>query len=78
MNNEDFKWYVVRCFSGHEKKVREYLSQEMMEAGLEDRIEEILIPTETVVEIRGGKKRTREKNSLPWLHSYQRHLLMTA
>ncbi|KPP96168.1 MAG: transcriptional antiterminator NusG [Bacteroidetes bacterium HLUCCA01] len=65
MNNEDFKWYVVRCFSGHEKKVREYLSQEMMEAGLEDRIEEILIPTETVVEIRGGKKRTREKNFFP-------------
>ncbi|MCC5926569.1 MAG: transcription termination/antitermination factor NusG [Bacteroidetes bacterium] len=65
MSTEDFKWYVVRCFSGHEKKVREFLSQETVEAGLEEKISEILIPTETVVEIRGGKKRTREKNFFP-------------
>lgn len=65
MSIEDHKWYVVRCFSGHEKKVREYLSQETVEMGLEDKISEILVPTETVVEIRGGKKRTREKNFFP-------------
>lgn len=65
MNNEDHKWYVVRCFSGHERKVREYLSQETIELGLEEKISEILIPTETVVEIRGGKKKTREKNFFP-------------
>jgi transcriptional antiterminator NusG len=65
MSTEDHKWYVVRCFSGHEKKVREYLAQETVEMGLEEKISEILIPTETVVEIRGGKKRTREKNFFP-------------
>lgn len=65
MSTEDFKWYVVRCFSGHEKKVREFLAQETVEVGLEEKINEILIPTETVVEIRGGKKRTREKNFFP-------------
>lgn len=65
MTTEDYKWYVVRCFSGHEKKVREYLTQELDELGLEEKISEILIPTETVVEIRGGKKRTREKNFFP-------------
>lgn len=58
-------WYVVRCFSGHEKKVKEYLEREIQEEGLEDKIREILIPTETVIEIRSGKKRTREKNFFP-------------
>jgi transcriptional antiterminator NusG len=58
-------WYVVRCFSGHEKKVKEYLEKEIAEKGLEDRITELLVPTETVIEIRAGKKRTREKNFFP-------------
>lgn len=59
------KWYVVRSFSGHEKKVREYLLEEVASQGLGEKITEILVPTETVVEIRGGKKRTREKNYFP-------------
>ena len=62
---EDKKWYVVRCFSGHEKKVREFLQEEVQGAGLQEKVTEILIPTETVVEIRAGKKRTREKNFFP-------------
>lgn len=66
MSSEDsFDWYVVRCFSSHENKVKEYLLREMEEQGLEHKIEEILIPTETVVEIRAGKKRTKEKNFFP-------------
>ncbi|MEO1023623.1 MAG: transcription termination/antitermination protein NusG [Bacteroidota bacterium] len=58
-------WYVVRSFSGHEKKVKEFLEREVEEQGLSDKVHEILVPTETVVEIRGGKKRTREKNFFP-------------
>jgi len=58
-------WYVVRCFSGHEKKVKEYLEKEIADNGLEDRITDLLIPTETVIEIRSGKKRTKEKNFFP-------------
>ncbi len=64
-SDESFQWYVVRCFSSHEKKVKEYLIREMEEQGLEHKIEEILIPTETIVEIRGGKKKTKEKNFFP-------------
>ncbi len=64
-DNNGHDWYVVRCFSNHEKKVKDYLEREMELQGLEDRIAEILIPTETVVEIRSGKKRTREKNFFP-------------
>lgn len=58
-------WYIIRCFSGHEKKVKEYLEREIEEKGMSDKISEILIPAETVVEIRAGKKRTREKSFLP-------------
>lgn len=65
MENQQRNWYVVRCFSGHEKKVKEYLHREIELQGLGDKIREILIPSETVVEIRSGKKRTREKNFFP-------------
>jgi transcriptional antiterminator NusG len=64
-HSDSKKWYVVRSFSGHEKKVREYLLEEVASQGLGEKITEILVPTETVVEIRGGKKRTREKNYFP-------------
>ncbi len=65
MENQQRNWYVVRCFSGHEKKVKEYLQREIGLQGFEEKITEILIPSETVIEIRSGKKRTREKNFFP-------------
>lgn len=59
------KWYVLRTFSGHEKKVKQYLEREIERLGLEDKLSDIMIPTETVFEMRGGKKRTREKTFFP-------------
>jgi transcriptional antiterminator NusG len=59
------KWYVLRTFSGHEKKVKQYMEREIERLGLTDRLDEIMIPTETVFEMRGGKKRTREKTFFP-------------
>ncbi len=59
------KWYVLRTFSGHEKKVKEYLEEELDRLGMLDKMPEIMIPTETVFEMRAGKKRTREKNFFP-------------
>lgn len=59
------KWYVLRTFSGHEKKVKEKLEQELERLGMSEKMPEILIPTETVFEMRAGKKRTREKNFFP-------------
>ncbi len=61
----DPKWYVLRTFSGHEKKVKQYLESEVERLHLEDRLTGILIPTETVFEMRSGKKRTREKRFFP-------------
>lgn len=59
------KWYVLRTFSGHEKKVRRYLERELERLALDEQVSEIMIPTETVFEMRGGKKRTKEKTFFP-------------
>ena len=59
------KWYVLRTFSGHEKKVKEYLEGEVERLGMEEKLTQVVIPTETVFEMRAGKKKTREKTSFP-------------
>jgi len=59
------KWYVLRTFSGHEKKVKTHLEHEIELQGLQDRLSQILIPTEKVFEMRQGKKRTRDKKFFP-------------
>ena len=59
------KWFVLRTFSGHEKKVKQYLEREIERLDLQEKLTDIMIPTETVFEMRGGKKRTREKTFFP-------------
>ena len=59
------KWYVLRTFSGHEKKVKEYLESEVERLDREEKLAQVLIPTEPVFEMRGGKKKTREKTFFP-------------
>jgi transcriptional antiterminator NusG len=59
------KWYVIRAISGKEKKVKEYIEAEIKANGLQDYVEQILIPTEKVFQIRNGKKVSKERNFLP-------------
>jgi transcriptional antiterminator NusG len=63
--SQDFKWYVVNVYSGFEKKVQESIYEMAERKGLRDRFEEILVPTEEVVEIRRGNKVNAEKNYFP-------------
>ncbi|MGD8414072.1 MAG: transcription termination/antitermination protein NusG [Candidatus Latescibacterota bacterium] len=63
--SEGVNWFVLRTLSGHEKKVKEYLMNEIDRLGLEEKLLQILIPTETVFEMRKGKKRTRQKTFFP-------------
>jgi len=65
VENNQKKWFVLRTFSGHEKKVRRYLERELERLELDEQVSEILIPTETVFEMRGGKKKTKEKTFFP-------------
>ncbi|MEQ8715739.1 MAG: transcription termination/antitermination NusG family protein, partial [Cyclobacteriaceae bacterium] len=61
----DLNWYVVRAVSGQEKKVKNYLENEISRKSLEDYIPQVLIPAEKVYEMRNGKKRVRERNFFP-------------
>ncbi len=59
------KWYVLRTVGGKEKKVKEYIENEIANAGLQEYISQVLIPTEKVYQIRNGKKISKERNILP-------------
>ncbi len=65
MGDINKRWYVVRAVSGKEKKVKEYLDLEIARHKLEDYVEQVLIPTEKVFQIRNGKKIMKEKSYLP-------------
>ena len=59
------RWYSVSVLSNFEKKVAETIRQSVEDAGLQDQIEEVLVPTEEVIEIRRGKKVTAERRFMP-------------
>ncbi|MCU0359969.1 MAG: transcription termination/antitermination protein NusG [Bacteroidia bacterium] len=59
------KWYVVRAISGQEKKVKQYIEMEISRLKLNDYVSQVLIPTEKVIQIRNGKKTTKERSFYP-------------
>jgi transcriptional antiterminator NusG len=59
------KWYVLRAIGGKEKKVKEYIENEIANAGLQEYVSQVLIPTEKVYQIRNGKKISKERNFFP-------------
>jgi transcription termination/antitermination protein NusG len=61
----EMKWFAIRTFTSHEGKVKLAIEQEMVRLGMENRVKSIVIPQETVFEVRNGKRRTKVKNFLP-------------
>jgi transcriptional antiterminator NusG len=59
------RWYVVHAYSGYEKKVAAALRERIELHGMQDRFGEVLVPTEEVVEMRGGQKRRSERKFFP-------------
>lgn len=59
------RWYSVSVLSNFEKKIAEQIRTATIEAELEDQIEEVLVPTEEVIEVRRGKKVTAERRFMP-------------
>jgi transcriptional antiterminator NusG len=59
------RWYSVSVLSNFEKKIAEQIRTAVIENGLEDQIEEVLVPTEEVIEVRRGKKVTTERRFMP-------------
>lgn len=59
------RWYVVHAYSGFEKKVASSLRERIQLLNMQDHFGEVLVPTEDVVEMRGGQKRKSERKFFP-------------
>jgi len=62
---DDRRWFVVHCYSGYENKVRHAIEQRIETMGMEDKIFDVIIPTEEELEIKDGKRRTVERRVFP-------------
>jgi transcriptional antiterminator NusG len=65
MSENSKKWYVLRAIGGKEKKVKEYIENEIANGDLKGFVDQVLIPTEKVYQIRNGKKISKERNFFP-------------
>jgi transcriptional antiterminator NusG len=61
----DKKWYIVHAYSNFERKVADSIKEKAQAAGLSDLFDEILVPTEKVVEVRRGRKVDAERKFFP-------------
>ena len=59
------RWYSVSVLSNYEKKIAETIRQSVIDCKMENQIEEVLVPTEEVIEVRRGKKITTERRFMP-------------
>ena len=59
------RWYIVHAYSNFEKKVADAIKEQAAAQGLDDLFDEVLVPTEEVVEIRRGRKVTSERRFFP-------------
>jgi transcription termination/antitermination protein NusG len=60
-----YNWYILQAHSGHEKKVAQAVREAAERGGVSDYIEEIVVPTEGVVEVKKGKKVNTERKFFP-------------
>ena len=64
-DNNVQKWYVVRAVSGQENKVKNYIETEISRLGMSDYISQVLVPTEKVVQVKDGKKISKDRVYFP-------------
>ncbi|MDR1233993.1 MAG: transcription termination/antitermination protein NusG [Holosporales bacterium] len=65
MMEQNARWYIVHVHSGSEKRVVALINEQIEKKGMHDRFEELLIPTEEVIEVKGGKKVKVDKKYFP-------------
>ena len=63
--NSDLRWYVVHAYSGMEKAVERNIRESIARAGMENKFGRILVPTEEVVEMKNGQRKTAERKFFP-------------
>jgi len=59
------RWYIVHAYSNFEKKVAESIREQAAQRGLQEKFQEVLVPTEQVVEVRRGRKVNSERKFFP-------------
>jgi len=59
------RWYVIHCYSGYENKVSHNLEQRIETMEMQDKIFDVVVPTEEEIEVKGGKRRTVERRVFP-------------
>jgi transcriptional antiterminator NusG len=62
---DDRHWYVIHCYSGYENKVKHNLEQRIESMNMQDKIFQVVVPTEEEIEVRDGKRRTVERRVFP-------------
>ncbi|MGD2145966.1 MAG: transcription termination/antitermination protein NusG [Anaerolineae bacterium] len=62
---DDRQWYVIHCYSGREQKVKHKLEGRVRSLGMEEKIFQVVIPTEDEMELRQGERRTVERRIFP-------------
>ncbi len=60
-----FRWYVVNTYSGHENKVKQNLEHRVSTMGQKRAVRQVVVPTETVTELKDGQKTQSEKRTMP-------------
>ena len=63
--NPDLRWYIVHAYSGMEKAVERNITERIARAGMQDKFGRILVPTEEVVEMKNGQRKTTERRLYP-------------
>ena len=63
-------WYIVQSHSSFENKVAKEIKEEAAKANISEKIDEIIVPTHDVTEVRRGKRIQRKKKIFSWLRPY--------
>lgn len=64
-SSTEMQWFVVQAFSNYEKRVQQALQERIERFGMQDQFGQIMVPTEEVVEMKAGQKRTSERKFFP-------------
>lgn len=63
--DDHFKWYVIHTYSGHEERVAQNIERAIKQAKLEEKVDRVLVPTESVAEMKNGKKTVSDRKFFP-------------
>lgn len=64
-DHPDLRWYIVHAYSGMEKAVERNIAERIARASMQDKFGRMLVPTEEVVEVKNGQRKTTERRLFP-------------